>query len=102
MNRISQKSFGRKDLYALAILSFGFVVLLSLNSDLMAQEAVGVIQTTINKMVNILNVIIVGIMAWCGFLLARGDSSAFQRIIYCVIGLVVVNSADALVHFFYR
>lgn len=85
------------------IKNFGLMVVISIfatMTELMAQAATGVIDTTIQKMVTILNVLIVGIMAWSGFLLARGDSSAVQRIIYGIIGLVVVNSARVFLDFF--
>lgn len=73
---------------------------LAIEQVLADSSATGVIDDTIRKMVTILNVLIVGIMVWSGFLLARGDSSAVQRIIYGIIGLVVVNSAEALLNFF--
>jgi len=68
---------------------------------LYSQSVVGVIDTTIGKMVTILNILIVGVMAWSGFLLARGDGSAVQKIIYGIIGLIVVNSARVIIQFFF-
>ncbi len=79
---------------------FLFTMALAIEQVLADSSATGVIDDTIRKMVTILNVLIVGIMVWSGFLLARGDSSAVQRIIYGIIGLVVVNSAEALLNFF--
>lgn len=67
---------------------------------LVAQAVVGVIDTTIVRMTTILNILIVGVMAWSGFLLARGDGSAVQKIIYGIIGLIVVNSARVILQFF--
>lgn len=65
-----------------------------------AQSVIGIIDTTIGRMTTVLNVLIVGVMAWSGFLLARGDGSAVQKIIYSIIGLIVVNSARVILQFF--
>ncbi len=84
----------------------GIVLLLTFGipSDVLAVPSAGpvggIISDLTTKMVGILNVIIIAIMAWSGFLLARGDSSAVQRIIYGIIGLVVVNSAETILRFF--
>lgn len=81
---------------------FILMLVLLLPSVLMAQEIRTTIMSAINNMQIVLNLLIVGLLAWSGFLLAKGDGSGVQRIIYCVIGLIVVNSADAILRFFVR
>jgi uncharacterized membrane protein YuzA (DUF378 family) len=58
------------------------------------------ISTTIGRMVTILNALLVGAVAWAGFLLAKGEGSAVARLIYCIMGLIVVNSASMILDFF--
>lgn len=77
-----------------------FTLLLTVTDALFAQSIVGVINSAIGNMVTVLNVLIVGVIAWSGFLLARGDASGVQRIVYGIIGLIVVNSARVLIEFF--
>lgn len=87
--------------WGITLFTISAIALVALTSDaLFAQQVLGIMQRTIDNMVTVLNVLIVGILAWCGFLLARGDGSAVQRIIYLIIGLVVVNSAHYILNFF--
>lgn len=60
----------------------------------------GRIYRTINDLVRILNVLIIGFVAWAGFLIAKGDGSGMTRLIYGVVGLVVVNAASLIIYYF--
>lgn len=100
-NLMILKRLNRQNLYVLwTVVTIGLFYLLGEQAS--AQAVVGVINTTIQNMTLILNVIIVGIMAWNGFLLARGDGHAVQKIIYGIIGLIVVNSARLIIEFFWN
>src|SRR5665811_957325 len=60
----------------------------------MAQSGLeGRITETINALVRIVNVLIVGFVVWSGFLIAKGESSGFHRLIYGIVGLIVANGA---------
>lgn len=60
----------------------------------------GRITETISDLVRILNVLIVGFVVWAGFLIAKGDGSGFTRLIYGVIGLIVVNGSNLIIGYF--
>lgn len=60
----------------------------------------GRIYNTINDLVRILNIIIIGFIAWAGFLIAKGDGSGIGRLIYGVIGILVVNAANLIITYF--
>ncbi|MCB9024816.1 MAG: hypothetical protein H6625_00735 [Bdellovibrionaceae bacterium] len=60
----------------------------------------GRINVTISNLVRIINILIVGFVAWSGFLIAKGEGSGVSRLIYGIVGLVVVNSAYMIINFF--
>lgn len=60
----------------------------------------GRVTEVINDLVRIINILIVGFIAWAGFLIARGDGSGMNRLIYGVIGLVVTNGANLIINYF--
>jgi hypothetical protein len=60
----------------------------------------GQITETINALVRVVNIIIVGFVVWAGFLIAKGESSGFQRLIYGVVGLIVANGAYMIINYF--
>ncbi|MBX3023007.1 MAG: TrbC/VirB2 family protein [Bdellovibrionales bacterium] len=67
----------------------------------MAQSGLeGRISETIQSLVRIVNVLIAGFVVWAGFLIAKGDGTGFQRLIYGVIGLVVANGAYLIINYF--
>lgn len=67
----------------------------------MAQSGLeGRITETINALVRVVNVLIVGFVVWSGFLIAKGESSGFHRLIYGVIGLIVANGAYVIINYF--
>lgn len=65
-----------------------------------AQALEARISDLISNLIRILNLVLVGAIAWTGFLMARGDATALQRLMYAVIGLVVVNSAELIIEYF--
>jgi len=65
-----------------------------------AQSLQGRISTAITDMISILNLLLVAAIAWAGFLMAKGDGSAVTRLIYCVVGLIVVNSSRLIIDYF--
>ena len=69
-------------------------------SVLEAQSLQGTISSAISKLIIILNLLIVGAIAWAGFLLVKGESSGVSRLLYCVVALIVVNSAQVIMDFF--
>jgi hypothetical protein len=67
----------------------------------MAQSGLeGRITQTINSLVRIVNILIVGFIVWSGFLIAKGDGSGFQRLIYGIVGLIVANGAYVIINYF--
>jgi hypothetical protein len=101
--KITALSFGR---YRRAkIVKFYFplilIFLFFLVEPTMAQSGLeGRITGTINALVRIVNILIIGFIVWSGFLIARGDGAGFQRLIYGVIGLLVANGAYVIVNYF--
>lgn len=67
----------------------------------MAQSGLeGRVVQTINALIRIVNILIVGFVVWAGFLIAKGESSGFQKLIYSVVGLVVANAAYVIINYF--
>jgi hypothetical protein len=94
----TDRTLGRSNKKVLAV-----VVLATLHIalPLFAQSGLeGQITETIGDLVRIINILIVGFVAWAGFLIAKGDGSGITRLIYGVIGLVVVNSAYLIINYF--
>lgn len=60
----------------------------------------GEITQTINNLVRIINILIVGFVVWAGFLVAKGDGQGFTRLIYGVVGLIIANSASLIINYF--
>lgn len=78
-----------------------FLILCLFTSVSYAQSGIeSQIRNTIYSLVRLLNIIIVGFAAWSGFLIAKGDGSGQSRLIYAVIGLVVVNSSSLIINYF--
>ena len=76
-------------------------LVLLLSEPLLAQSGLeGRINQTISDLVRIINILIVGFVAWSGFLIARGDGSGFTRLIYGVVGLFIVNAANLIINYF--
>jgi hypothetical protein len=65
-----------------------------------AQSLEGRIADTITRLVIILNLLLVGAIAWNGFLLFSGEQSAVRRLMFTVAALVVVNSSRLIMDFF--
>lgn len=77
------------------------IAILFLADTLFAQTGLeGQIHNTIRDLVRIINVIIIGFIAWAGFLIAKGDGGGIERLLYGVVGLIVVNSAYMIINFF--
>ncbi|MDB5038592.1 MAG: hypothetical protein JWQ35_2120 [Bacteriovoracaceae bacterium] len=66
----------------------------------MAQSLEGRIETSIDRLIVLLNLLLVGAVAWSGFLLARGEQTAVTRLVYSVVALIVVNSARLIINYF--
>jgi hypothetical protein len=79
--------------FALVVLSFAFPAF--------AQSGLeGRITETINALVRIVNILIIGFVVWAGFLIAKGEGSGFQRLIYGIVGLIVANGAYVIINYF--
>ncbi len=90
-----------RDLEHLAIISIVLLVLFLFAWPALAQSGLeGRIQQTINDLVRIINILIVGFVAWAGFLIAKGENTGVTRLIYGIVGLVVVNAAHLIIHYF--
>lgn len=77
------------------------VVNLSFATLALAQSGLeGKINETILDLVRIINILIVGFVAWSGFLISKGDSSGVTRLIYGVVGLIVVNASYLIINYF--
>jgi hypothetical protein len=85
--------------FLIFLISIAVILLLTVN-DLHAQSLQGRIADAIDRIIIVLNLLIVGAIAWTGFLLAKGEQHAVSRLIYCVVALIVVNSARLVVDFF--
>lgn len=83
----------------LFLLTLIFVLFFSY--PLFAQSGLeGRINVAILNLVRVINILIVGFVAWSGFLIAKGDGAGVSRLIYGIVGLVVVNSAYMIINFF--
>lgn len=60
----------------------------------------GQIIETVDSLVRIINLVIVGFIAWSGFLIAKGEGVGPSRLIYGIVGLVVVNAAQLIINYF--
>lgn len=58
------------------------------------------IAQTINSLVRIVNILIVGFIVWAGFLIAKGEGAGFQRLVYGIVGLIVANGAYIIINYF--
>lgn len=90
-----------KTLASLGLVVFFSLILIWICSEpLWAQALESRISNLISNLIRILNLILVGAIAWAGFLMARGDASGLQRLMYAIIGIVVVNSAELIINYF--
>lgn len=93
--------FQMLQLFKYLYFSMCFLFIFFFSSYLLAAGALeSKIFDTISDLIRIINILIVGFVAWSGFLIARGDSSGMTRLIYGIIGLVVVNSAYMIIYYF--
>jgi hypothetical protein len=67
---------------------------------LYAQSLQGRILATIDNLITIVNLLLIGAIVWAGFLMAKGDGSGVQKLVYSIVGLIVVNSSRMIVEFF--
>lgn len=89
----------RVSLVTLSILLITAVYLCALPA--FAQSGLeGRITQTIYALLRIVNVLIIGFVVWAGFLIAKGDGSGFQKLIYSIVGLVVANGAYMIINYF--
>lgn len=58
------------------------------------------VNEVINDLVRIINVLIIGFIVWAGFLIARGDPSGMNRLIFGIVGLIVANGANLIINYF--
>lgn len=78
-----------------------FTLIFCFTFQVMAQSGLeGQISDTIGNLVRIVNILILGFVVWSGFLIAKGDDSGVTRLIYGVVGLVVVNAAQLIITYF--
>lgn len=95
------KKYRERNWRGCILLFCGLLLLVLLfSNDLWAQALESRISELISNLIRIINLVLVGAIAWAGFLMARGDASALQRLMYCIVGLVVVNSADLIISYF--
>lgn len=91
----------RPNFQNLLIVLLGLFIIVCIAHPGWAQSGLeGRINQTITGLVRIINVLIVGFVAWAGFLIAKGDGSGFTRLIYGVVGLVVANTAYLIINYF--
>lgn len=85
----------------LLFFSVSFFIFVFFEEALFAQGSLeGRINEVILALIRILNVIIVGFIAWSGFLIAKGDANGMKRLIYGIVGLITVNSAFIIINYF--
>lgn len=68
--------------------------------NVFAQNLTQTIKDTIDKGATLLILILVGAAAWAGFELKSGNPQAVSKLIYCIVAIVIVGSANAIVSFF--
>ncbi|RME14428.1 MAG: hypothetical protein D6797_08865 [Bdellovibrio sp.] len=97
---VKMKNINFKTSLALAFLTFiGLAIFFHFPA--WAQSGLeGKINETINDLIRIVNLIIVGFIVWSGFLIAKGEGSGLTRLIYGIVGLVVVNAAYLIINYF--
>ncbi len=77
------------------------ITMMLLATPSLAQSGLeGRIVTTIGLLTRIANVLIAGFIVWAGLLIAKGESSGFQKLVYGIVGLIVVNAAYLIVNYF--
>ena len=76
------------------------LIVLTVAEPAMAQALESRMSQAIEAMTRIVNILIVGFIVWSGFLIARGEPSGFQRLIYGIIGLIVTNAAYLIIAYF--
>lgn len=77
------------------------LTIICLSTPALAQSGLeGRINQTIDQLIRIVNVLIAGFVVWAGFLIAKGENSGFQRLIYGVIGLIVANASYVIINYF--
>jgi len=82
-------------------LGLGLLFGILLATPLLAASGLeGRITTAINELTTIVNILIAGFIVWAGFLIAKGEGSGMTRLIYGVIGLIVVNASYMIVNYF--
>jgi len=86
-----------KPLFIILIAS-GFLMFLP--GDLLAQTLEGRISDTIARLILILNLLLVGVIAWNGFMLVSGEQGSVKRLMFTVAALIVVNSSRLIIDFF--
>lgn len=65
-----------------------------------AQSLEGRISDAISRLIIILNLLLVGVIAWAGFMLATGEQAGLRKLAYSVGALIVVNSSRLIIDFF--
>ena len=98
---LSKVRFLRQSLVVVALVAAGLLILNCLSLPAFAQSGLeGRINQTIDQLIRIVNVLIAGFVVWAGFLIAKGENSGFQRLIYGVIGLIVANASYVIINYF--
>ena len=82
------------------VMSSTAIALVHLPTFVMAQSITGTIKDATEKLTTILMLIMVGAAAWAGFELKSGNPQAINKLIYCIVGIIIVGSASAIVNFF--
>jgi len=82
------------------VVGISTILMIHLPGVLMAQSMTGTVKDAVEKMSNLLLLIMVGAAAWAGFELKGGNPQAVQKLLYCIAGVIIVGSAQALVNFF--
>lgn len=87
--------------FGTSLIVLGLFLLFMTAYPALAQSGLeGRITQTINSMVRVVNVLVIGFVVWSGFLIARGEGTGFQKLIYSIVGMIVANGAYMIINYF--
>lgn len=91
----------RFNAFGVSLVIAGTLLLIAATHPAFAQSGLeGRITQTINSMIRVVNVLVIGFVVWSGFLIARGEGTGFQKLIYSIVGMIVANTAYMIINYF--
>lgn len=80
--------------------AIGISILVAMPSVVSAQALTSTVRDAVDKLTVILMAIMVGAAAWAGFELKNGNPQGVSKLMYCIVGIIIIGSANAIVNLF--